>query len=315
MPIPMQSSNTVDINDTPVVLSQFDSREKNAELDVSLRLIQMLQTTLDLEHLLDLFYAEVQQAVPFDGLRYTQDEQVIDCTVGKQARNKCSYRLITSKDNLGEITFSRSKRFKETELSILENILKIIVYPLRNALNYRDAVRASLTDPLTGAGNRISLINTLRREIELARRYNQPMLVLMVDMDRFKSINDTFGHGCGDDILKQLTATMTDEIRRSDSVFRYGGEEFVILLSNTSEELAVQIAERLRCTIESLNCESDGKKVPTTVSIGIASLRNGDTISKLLERADQAMYRAKTSGRNQIQVHPTSRYAASAASL
>lgn len=315
MPIPMQSSNTVDINDTPVVLSQFDSREKNAELDVSLRLIQMLQTTLDLEHLLDLFYAEVQQAVPFDGLRYTQDEQVIDCTVGKQARNKCSYRLITSKDNLGEITFSRSKRFKETELSILENILKIIVYPLRNALNYRDAVRASLTDPLTGAGNRISLINTLRREIELARRYNQPMLVLMVDMDRFKSINDTFGHGCGDDILKQLTATMTDEIRRSDSVFRYGGEEFVILLSNTSEELAVQIAERLRCTIESLNCESDGKKVPTTVSIGVASLRNGDTISKLLERADQAMYRAKTSGRNQIQVHPTSRYAASAASL
>lgn len=314
MPIP-QSSNTVDINDTPVVLSQFDGREKDAELDVSLRLIQMLQTTLDLEHLLDLFYAEVQQAVPFDGLRYTQDEQVIDCTVGKQARNKCSYRLITSKDNLGEITFSRSKRFKETELSILENILKIIVYPLRNALNYRDAVRASLTDPLTGAGNRISLINTLRREIELARRYNQPMLVLMVDMDRFKSINDTFGHGCGDDILKQLTATMTDEIRRSDSVFRYGGEEFVILLSNTSEELAVQIAERLRCTIESLNCESDGKKVPTTVSIGIASLRNGDTISKLLERADQAMYRAKTSGRNQIQVHPTSRYAASAASL
>lgn len=314
MPIP-QSSNTVDINDTPVVLSQFDGREKDAELDVSLRLIQILQTTLDLEHLLDLFYAEVQQAVPFDGLRYTQDEQVIDCTVGKQARNKCSYRLITSKDNLGEITFSRSKRFKETELSILENILKIIVYPLRNALNYRDAVRASLTDPLTGAGNRISLINTLRREIELARRYNQPMLVLMVDMDRFKSINDTFGHGCGDDILKQLTATMTDEIRRSDSVFRYGGEEFVILLSNTSEELAVQIAERLRCTIESLNCESDGKKVPTTVSIGIASLRNGDTISKLLERADQAMYRAKTSGRNQIQVHPTSRYAASAASL
>lgn len=315
MPIPLQTLNTVDINDSQVVLPQFDNREKDAELDVSLRLIQTLQTTLDLEHLLDLFFAELQSAVSFDGLRYNHDEQVIDYEVGRQSKNKCSYRLITSRDYLGEITFCRSRRFKESELSILENILKIIVHPLRNTLYYRDAIRASLTDPLTGVGNRIAMMNTLRREIELARRYDQPMLVLMADMDRFKSINDTFGHGCGDDVLKQLTATMMDDIRRSDSVFRYGGEEFVILLSNTSETTAVQIAERLRGKIESLDCESGGEKVPTTVSIGIASLRNGDTISKLLKRADQAMYKAKSSGRNQIQVHPTSRYAASALSL
>jgi|TARA_Y100000310_G_scaffold52174_1_gene47993 diguanylate cyclase (GGDEF)-like protein len=315
MPSPLQSSNTVDINDSPVVLSQFDNREEDAELDVSLRLIQKLQTTLDLEQVLELFYAELQSAVSFDGLRYTHDEQVIDCEVGRQSKNRCSYRLITTRDYLGEITFCRSRRFQESELSMLENILKIIVYPLRNALNYRDAIRASLTDPLTGAGNRISLINTLRHDIEMARRYDQPMLVLMADMDRFKSINDTYGHGCGDDVLKQLTATMMEDIRRSDSVFRYGGEEFVILLSNTSEEMAVQIAERLRCKIESLDCESQGEKIPTTVSIGIASLRNGDTISKLLDRADQAMYKAKSSGRNQIQVHSTSRYAASAVTI
>ena len=310
-----QSSNTLDVIDTSIVLSHYDNKDQGAELDVSLRLIQMLQTTLDLEHLLDLFFAEVQSIVPFDGLKYVYDEQVIECTVGKQSKNKCSYRLITTRDYLGEITFYRGRRFKEAELSVLENILKIIFHPLRNSLNYRDAIRASLTDPLTGAGNRISLINTLRREIELARRYSHPMVVLMIDLDRFKSINDTFGHGCGDDVLKQLVATMMDDIRRSDSVFRYGGEEFVVLLSNTSEELAVQIAERLRSKIESLDCEREGKKIPTTVSIGVAALRNGDTISKLLDRADQTMYRAKTAGRNQIQVYPTARSSASVLSL
>jgi diguanylate cyclase (GGDEF)-like protein len=128
------------------------------------------------------------------------------------------------------------------------------------------------------------------------------MAVLMLDMDNFKNINDMFGHSQGDDVLISVVETIIEGVRTSDSVFRYGGEEFVILLSNTSLDRATHVAERLRVKIEALTLEEDGIRIMTTSSIGIAMLKANETMSKLLARADDAMYEAKRAGRNQVKI-------------
>ncbi|MBV1876675.1 MAG: GGDEF domain-containing protein [Pseudomonadales bacterium] len=299
--MPTQIGTTVDFNETKVIFSSTDLAGQQ-ESDLRWRLIQALQTTLEMETLFNIFFEQVQSQVSFDGFSYRLDLLDIDLHVGKQSLHSCSYRLITQQDYLGELTFYRSKRFPERELIVLEGLLNVIVFPLRNAIRYRDAVTAALADPLTGAGNRIALNNTLQREIELAKRYAQSMAVLMVDLDKFKDINDTFGHSCGDQVLKKMVKKIKEEIRGSDVIFRYGGEEFVVLLTNTDLNTATYIAERLRICVANLGLQQNGETVPTSVSIGLSILHPEDSVNRLLERADFAMYSAKNDGRNQVKV-------------
>jgi diguanylate cyclase (GGDEF)-like protein len=299
--MPTQLGTTVDINEAKVI---FSSAEHSSHHDSGLRLklIQALQTTLDLDTLLNIFFDHIQSVVTFDGFSYKLDLLDVKLDLGRQSIHSSSYRLITQQDYLGEITFYRAKRFPEKELAVLESLLNVIVFPLRNAIRYKDAVSAALADPLTGAGNRIALSNTLQREIELAKRYDQSMAVLMVDLDEFKLINDSYGHTCGDQVLKQLVTAFNEEIRGSDVVFRYGGEEFVILLTNTTLESARYIAERIRNAVCNLNVQQRGEEIKTSVSIGLSMLHPEDTVKRLLERADYAMYTAKNAGKNRVNV-------------
>ncbi len=272
------------------------------EVKKRLELLQSLQTTLDPDELLQIFFQGVQAVTPVEGLSYLNEADGVHITVAKHAEHLFVHDLITPKELVGQLELSRSTPFQDWELDSLQFYLEAIVYPLKNALNFRAAFNASLKDPLTGAGNRIALNNTLQREIETSKRYNQAMAILMLDMDNFKNINDMFGHHQGDDVLISVVETMTEDVRTSDAVFRFGGEEFVILLSNTPLERAIQIAERLRSKIEALTLEKDGIRIITTSSIGIATMQADDTIATLLRRADYAMYEAKESGRNQVKI-------------
>ena len=297
----MPTGTTVDFNDAKVIFSSTDQAGLQ-ESDLRWRLMQALQTSLEMETLLNIFFEQVQSTVEFDGFSYKLDLLDLEVNIGKQSLHTCSYRLITQQDYLGELTFYRSRRFPERDLAVLEGLLNVIVFPLRNAIRYQDAVTAALADPLTGAGNRIALNNTLQREIELAKRYEQSMAVLMIDLDHFKCINDSFGHTLGDQILKQLVKTIKSEIRGSDIVFRYGGEEFVVLLTNTNQSSALEIAERLRQSVNKMELDRDDKSVNASVSIGVSMLHPDDTVTRILERADFAMYNAKSEGRDQVKV-------------
>lgn len=113
--------------------------------------------------------------------------------------------------------------------------MSVLLFPVRNALLYQKAIAASLTDPLTGAWNRRALFSQRSREVSLSRRYQQPLSVLMVDVDQFKSINDTYGHATDDLVLQDLIRVMTKVNRSTDICFRYDGEEFVVLLGNTEK--------------------------------------------------------------------------------
>lgn len=172
---------------------------------------------------------------------------------------------------------------------------------------YQEVEHASRTDLLTGLLHHSSFKANLEEEAERAQKTNRPLALLMIDLDRFKSVNDTYGHRVGDQVLVQVARRLRETLRVSDIVARYGGEEFALLLPATGAEGAHEIAERLRILIEATpiiaHTEIEEYALSRTVSIGVAVLpdvaTNGAT---LVERADAALYLAKKNGRNRVEV-------------
>jgi diguanylate cyclase (GGDEF)-like protein len=146
----------------------------------------------------------------------------------------------------------------------------------------------------------------LEREVELSHRHGAPLSLIMLDVDRFKSINDRHGHMVGDMALKAIAKCTLSCIRESDIVFRYGGEEFCIALSNTSLAGARKLAERVRRALEILVVRTSGIRVHVTASFGVATLEENDDVAHLVAKADQSLYRAKELGRNRIATHEES---------
>ncbi len=278
-----------------------DSEAKRQMLNRTLRMTQALQTSLDLTQLIETFAVEVKGSVPIEGIRYVNDLSTIDMKVGRNASNTCVFRLTLNEQPLGEVTFLRKSRFSSAEQNDLETLLRCLVHPLRNALMYRIALIKSQRDPLTNSYNRAALNETLKREVELAHRHKTTVSLIVLDIDHFKTINDTYGHAAGDCLLNGLVECATDSIRRCDMLFRFGGEEFVVLLNNTDAKGAARLAERIRRNVEKEEFVCAGKVIRMTVSAGVASLRPKDLDATLFARADQALYRAKTAGRNCVQ--------------
>lgn len=158
--------------------------------------------------------------------------------------------------------------------------------------------RIARTDELTGLNNRRCFHDTFEREHRLARRMEQPLGVVLFDIDNFKSINDSYGHGVGDETLRALAQVVQAELRISDHVFRWGGEEFLVLAGNGDFDGTCALAERLRLAIEDHYFDRIG---PVTCSFGVAALEEGDDETTLVRRADDALYFAKRSGRNRIE--------------
>lgn len=159
-------------------------------------------------------------------------------------------------------------------------------------------------DALTGLLNRRALVTRLHEAVTQARPQHQPLALIFLDLDHFKSVNDRYGHQTGDACLRAVAAAIADELRPLDSLGRYGGEEFVALLPATTHEQAMAVGERIRRSIESLHVHARGNSLQTTISMGVASLTGpADTADDLIARADAALYRAKTLGRNCVVAH------------
>ncbi|AKV07552.1 MULTISPECIES: GGDEF domain-containing protein [Pseudomonas] len=259
-----------------------------------------LQTTLEPQRILGLFYREIHRLVPLDALSYQHKASDLRLELGLRGHHSISYTLSHEGEHLGELVFRRNQRFSEQEQGNLESLLSALLYPMRNALLYRAATQSALRDPLTDTGNRIAMDQTLQREIDMSRRHLQPLSLLMLDIDHFKQINDTHGHSAGDDVLKAVAASIKGQLRNVDMVFRFGGEEFLILLSNTGREAAAMVGERLRFAAQAKDYLADGKLIELTVSLGCATLLPGESVESLLRRADSALYVAKREGRNRL---------------
>jgi diguanylate cyclase (GGDEF)-like protein len=193
--------------------------------------------------------------------------------------------------------------FEETERKLFGILASLIATSLLNAQKHRATEERASTDALTGLANRQKFREFFQQQSALAKRSKQPLSLLIMDLDHFKKVNDTYGHPAGDAVLKQMAAILKAQSRETDLPSRYGGEEFVAVLVNTTRKDATRMAERIRKAVAGHAFEiPDGRTIKCTVSIGGATLPD-DTSKEdqLTERADKALYGAKSGGRNRVQ--------------
>lgn len=270
--------------------------------DLLRNLTLRLQTSLELDRLLLIFFEEARNIVAIEGLSYHHSVTDMQLSLGGIEGTVLSYALSNQGDCLGELRLYSQVRLSDLAIAQLESAIGCMIFPLRNALLYRRAVQASLKDPLTGAGNRVALEQSLSREIEMSRRHGQALSVIMLDMDHFKSLNDTHGHQAGDAALRATALLLKEQLRNVDMVFRFGGEEFFLVMANTGQEAAAIVGERIRAAIESLPFFVGEHQVRLSASLGCATYEAHESLENLSRRADEALYDAKREGRNRMQI-------------
>ena len=267
-----------------------------------LKISNTLQTSLNIEEIISQFSEEISATVAHDHVNFINEKLDINFVVGAKARFSCTYELTINETKLGILSLSRDKKFTDKETEELEYLICSLHYPLRNAILYSDAISAALKDPLTNIGNRGAMTKTLHQELEKAFRHNRSLGIIMMDIDHFKKINDQYGHAVGDQALKALVECAEKSVRISDMLFRYGGEEFVIVLPETDEPGVLRLAKRIRRRVEKLEPRIQNHVINMTISIGITTLQETDDDKTFVARADSALYRAKRDGRNCIRI-------------
>lgn len=292
----LNTMKQVSSTDASVIpFNRFSAEKTHFDLSSS------LQTTLDIDQMFDMFQTKLSEVLSWDSLHYINNDYKIDKQFGKRGRHRIYYHLSIEGKHYGDIYCTKRHQFNSDEIETFENLLSKLVYPLRNALKYQEALQAALKDPLTGVGNRTALEQVMSHELSLAQRHNTPCSMMIIDIDHFKQVNDTYGHDAGDQVLKAVAQQLQDCIRGSDMLFRFGGEEFCVILSNTDMQGAVHLADRTRQAVSDMTCQCDDQMIKVTISIGISMASSGDCKADLFARADKALYFAKDSGRNQVQ--------------
>ena len=216
--------------------------------------------------------------------------------------------LIASGRLVGAVQATRksggANSFTKEEANVVELVCASLATALANAIDYHDATRQTLIDDLTRLYNVRYLYQTLEGEIRRARRYGSPVSVVFMDLDGFKLVNDAYGHRAGSATLTEVAQVITRSVRDSDFVARYGGDEFVLMLPETSAKRALQMAERVRLRIASHRFKGGvGADIYLTASFGVASFPEHATqAEKLIELADAAMYEAKQQDKNNVRL-------------
>ena len=186
-------------------------------------------------------------------------------------------------------------------VDIAAAMAKQVSVSLDNAQLIHELENLATTDSLTRLHNRRYFLERAAAEFERSRRYQRPLSIFLLDADYFKAINDNHGHETGDQVLRALASACHNNLRQLDIIGRYGGEEFVVLLPETSLQKAMEVAERLRAGVEALKVETAVGELDVTVSIGVAlATSQTDSIAALINEADRALYKAKRAGRNKV---------------
>ncbi len=211
-------------------------------------------------------------------------------------------RIATIRSHLDRFRESEGQRHVETEAQIQELTDRLQALEKESA-DLRERLRQerhlALIDPLTGIYNRLAFDERMGQEFARWRRYKSPLTLAVWDIDRFKSVNDTYGHQAGDRVLTVVAKLLRKQVRETDFIARFGGEEFIMLLPETAIEDAVGVAEKLRTSVAACEFHYGGRRVVVTASCGLAEFHEGDTPEQVFARADQALYAAKAGGRNQ----------------
>ncbi len=217
--------------------------------------------------------------------------------------------LVRSEDFFGALSLTSSwpSAFSDASQRLLSSFAATATAAMHNAILYSEIQNLATTDPLTGHLNRRTFFELGQREIDRARRFGRPLSAIMLDVDWFKQINDTYGHPAGDQVLVGLVDRCCHVIRRVDILGRYGGDEFAILLPEADSHLAGDIAERIRSAVSGSPLRTDAGLVPISISIGVAqTMPETVDLGVLLKQADEALYRSKQAGKDRVSIFASS---------
>lgn len=187
------------------------------------------------------------------------------------------------------------------ELDLVNHSLEILAECLRRGLEYEDLFERASNDALTGLSNRRVFEDRIHGMMDSARRYNNPLTMVSMDLDRFKEINDSLGHQKGDEVLKDVATVLKRAVRSTDLLVRMGGDEFLLVLDNTDLQQGRILAERLCVAVDELNIWAD-EQTKLGVSIGMSELKKGESLRQWMERTDDILYHAKADGRSRVAV-------------
>ncbi len=239
-----------------------------------------------------------------------KDERIYETL--KQLTPETNY-ILTSDDKIGafpltsdgEITgciVARSTldKLSKRDISYLEQLTRQSAITINRANTYSKVLQYATLDALTNLNNRRQFEVRLKQEIAITKRQKNPLCAMMIDIDFFKKVNDTYGHASGDAVLRTVASIIKEHLRESDIPSRYGGEEFAVLLPYTHIEEAKIVGERLRKAVEETPIPIDKKNINVTISMGLAEFNVNETGEELFKRADSALYEAKEGGRNRV---------------
>lgn len=216
----------------------------------------------------------------------------------KELVNQCFKTVATEIKNHHQQDKEQQQKFQDSMAELVNKMIGLEVETERLKAELKVVHHQSLHDALTGLFNRNAYNQRLKDEIARYNRYHQPLTLAIWDIDHFKNINDTFGHKSGDKVLELTAKQLQTHTRDTDFIARFGGEEFVMLLPNTSKDAALNLANELRELIAQTGFHANGKSVPIRVSCGLTEFKDDDSEEGFFERADKALYEAKNQGRN-----------------
>ena len=275
----------------PLSAEHYRINETNSPHD----LVARLQTTLSIEEILTIFAEHAKQLINLSGLQFQSALGVSQSAGSDTSQTPYSFDLDIESERLGQlIYFSQFPMGKAIEAK-LKQLHTALVYPLRNALMYTRVLRLATKDALTGLNNRSQFNDSLAQKLERCRRQHRPFSLMLLDLDNFKQVNDNFGHKIGDDVLQEFANVLRTSVRGTDSIFRFGGDEFALLIDDPEFTTNKVIADRIMSLVASSGLMA---QYDVTSSIGYTLANNQDCENEVFARADKGLYKAKAAGRN-----------------
>ena len=275
----------------PFSAEHYRINETNSPHD----LVAKLQTTLSIEEILTIFAEHAKQLINLSGLQFQSALGVSQSAGSDTSQTPYSFDLDIESERLGQlIYFSQFPMGKAIEAK-LKQLHTALVYPLRNALMYTRVLRLATKDALTGLNNRSQFNDSLAQKLERCRRQHRPFSLMLLDLDNFKQVNDNFGHKIGDDVLQEFANVLRSSVRGTDSIFRFGGDEFALLIDDPEFTTNKVIADRIMSLVASSGLMA---QYDVTSSIGYTLANNQDCENEVFARADKGLYKAKAAGRN-----------------
>ncbi|WDE07522.1 GGDEF domain-containing protein [Thalassomonas viridans] len=264
--------------------SSFENNKRGSAL------LEQLQVTLDLEKLLNIFAIEAAKYVDFSGLYFKHGSIRKAIRGSRSASNERQFELKLNNEFIGMLTYAVNTPISHSCSKILNQLHQYLLYPMRNAIEYHRAMQLAMQDGLTGLGNRRYFDEQLRRAMHQANRHHSHVGLVVCDLNKFKAVNDTHGHGVGDQVLVHFADALRASVRDSDSLFRFGGDEFAVLVENATEESLTVIKHRIN---QATANDALLAKYKVSCSLGVALMNRADDEQSLFERADQALYNEK----------------------